>query len=394
MKMLKENDTRMTNSSLRWLNLKRIFDLLYEQKELTQAEIKEMTGLSGPTVTQSLFFFKDIGLFKEGEKQASSGGRKALPIAFDYQAYHAVGVEIRVHHVDVRILDLSGEVASSQVYRLDFAPDDSYWSKVNELVCQQIRDTKEVKNVLGIQIGFPGEVDLAGERVSRATVLGIKDLAISGIRKNFSYPVRVSYGADAAAFGAVWRSKKMQDAVYIIITYDGIAGSVIIDNKLYHGAGGRSGAFGHIVLEPKGKSCFCGGRGCWSAYCSLQNLYDDEKEDLKSFFDRVEAGDQKANDLLDVYLIHLAQGIANVRLSFDSDIIIGGKIVPYFSPYLDRLVRLVSAYPALRDDEIRIRPDLSSSSPIAEGAALQLIACFLDDELPGFTFKELSAETA
>ena len=208
----------MTNSSLRVINHKRIFDLLYSQRELTQAEIKEMTGLSGPTVTQSLFFFKDIALFKEGKKQASSGGRKALPIVFDYKAYHAVGVEIRVHHIDVRILDLEGRVESTQVYRLDFVPEDRYWAKVNEIVCRQIEETKNIRQILGVQIAFPGEINLAGDYVTRATVLGVRNLAISEIRKNFTYPVYVSYGADAAAYGAVWRLKKIQDAVYIVIT--------------------------------------------------------------------------------------------------------------------------------------------------------------------------------
>ena len=125
----------------------------------------------------------------------------------------------------------------------------------------------------------------------------------------------------------------------------------------------------------------------------MQNLYDDEKEDLSHFFAKIEAKDRQAEELFNEYMIHLAQGIANVRLSFDSDIIIGGKLVPHFEPYLDKLIELVSGYPALADDEIKIRLDLSSSSPMADGAALQEVGSFLEGTLPGFTFKDLSKET-
>mgnify|MGYP002508399305 CR=1 FL=1 len=45
---------------------------------------------------------------------------------------------------------------------------------------------------------------------------------------------------------------------------------------------------GHIVLNPDGRKCFCGGRGCWSAYCALTTLTGNEEPDLKSFFQMLE----------------------------------------------------------------------------------------------------------
>lgn len=392
MMMASENNSKLTNSSLRTSNRKRVFDLLFDAGELTQAEIKERTGLSGPTVTQSLYFFKDRKLFTEGEVQASSGGRKAHAIAFDYQAFYAVGVEIRVHHVDIRIIDLKGKLHSSKVYRLVFANNGKYWDEVNRLVTSQINSEEKFQRILGVGIAFPGEINMAGDYVTRATVLGVRNLSIKEIQSHFAYPVYMNYGADAAGFGTVWRSKHIRDAVYIVVTDNGIAGSVIINNQLYHGAGGKAGAFGHIVLEPKGKPCFCGGRGCWSAYCSINSLIGEEDGDLLAFFNAVESGDEKANQQLDDYLVRFAQGIANVLLSFDADIIIGGKLVPYFSNYLPRLTELVSAYPSLGEDKVDIRLDLSSSSPMAEGAALQLVSRFLNDELDGYHFEELETE--
>lgn len=132
-------------------------------------------------------------------------------------------------------------------------------------------------------IAFPGEISPSGKMVYRATVLGRKNLALDIVQKNIDFPIHIEYGANAAGFGAVWRADNLQDAVYIIVTNNGVAGSVILNNKIYSGLSGKSGAFGHIVLDPNGKECFCGGRGCWSAYCSLYNLIGNEEDKLQTF---------------------------------------------------------------------------------------------------------------
>jgi glucokinase len=51
----------------------------------------------------------------------------------------------------------------------------------------------------------------------------------------------------------------------------GVGGGLILDGRLYHGYSGNAGHVGHVVVEPDGPSCACGGRGCLEAIASGPN---------------------------------------------------------------------------------------------------------------------------
>jgi glucokinase len=51
----------------------------------------------------------------------------------------------------------------------------------------------------------------------------------------------------------------------------GVGGGLILDGRLYHGSSGNAGHVGHVVVEPDGPVCACGGRGCLEAIASGPN---------------------------------------------------------------------------------------------------------------------------
>ena len=48
----------------------------------------------------------------------------------------------------------------------------------------------------------------------------------------------------------------------------GIGGGLILDGRLYHGASGGAGEVGHMLVDPSGRVCGCGRRGCLEAIAS------------------------------------------------------------------------------------------------------------------------------
>ena len=42
----------------------------------------------------------------------------------------------------------------------------------------------------------------------------------------------------------------------------GVGGGIVVDGKVLYGAQGIAGEWGHNVLEPQGKQCYCGKIGC------------------------------------------------------------------------------------------------------------------------------------
>ena len=370
--------TENAKTSLKTINMQKIFDLLYREGSLRQNEIREMSGLSGPTVSACLQSFRKQGVFIDGKELESSGGRKPRLVEFNYNIRFAVGVEIRMNHVDVCILTLKGELMSSAVYRLKFRHDSAYWKKVNEYVEDEIKNNVNREEVIGIGVAFPGEISIDRQRIIRATVFGLKNVYISEIQSYFKLPITVEYGPNAAGYKIVWH-KGMDNGICIVITNNGVAGSIINDNKIYRGKSGEPAAFGHFVLDNRHKKCFYGSNDTWSNYCAVSELTQQEDPDLPGFFLRVKQGDKKAVNSWNEYLKYMARGIMLVKLAFDTDMVIAGRIAPYLLEYYDQLKAEIKKHPSYNDDDFDVMIDTSSTSPMAEGAALILVSTFIEN---------------
>jgi glucokinase len=53
-----------------------------------------------------------------------------------------------------------------------------------------------------------------------------------------------------------------------MVVSTGVGGGVVLDGRLLEGSSGNAGHVGHIVVEPNGRRCRCGARGCLEAEAS------------------------------------------------------------------------------------------------------------------------------
>jgi len=53
-----------------------------------------------------------------------------------------------------------------------------------------------------------------------------------------------------------------------MVVSTGVGGGIVLDGRLLDGAGGNAGHIGHVVVEPAGRRCACGGQGCLEAEAS------------------------------------------------------------------------------------------------------------------------------
>jgi glucokinase len=53
-----------------------------------------------------------------------------------------------------------------------------------------------------------------------------------------------------------------------MVVSTGVGGGIVLDGRLLDGAAGNAGHVGHVIVEPEGRRCHCGGRGCLEAEAS------------------------------------------------------------------------------------------------------------------------------
>jgi glucokinase len=79
----------------------------------------------------------------------------------------------------------------------------------------------------------------------------------------------VDNDAKALALGEGWVGAARGVADYLaMVVSTGVGGGIVSSGRLLDGATGNAGHIGHVIVEPDGRPCACGGRGCLEAEAS------------------------------------------------------------------------------------------------------------------------------
>jgi len=124
--------------------------------------------------------------------------------------------------------------------------------------------------ISALGIGAPGPLDAVTGVVQQAPNLGWRDVPLrEKLERLLRVPVAVDNDASLAALGehCYGAGRGVRHMVYVTVS-TGVGGGLILDGKLYHGAGCAAGEIGHITVAPDGPPCGCGNRGCLEALAS------------------------------------------------------------------------------------------------------------------------------
>lgn len=128
--------------------------------------------------------------------------------------------------------------------------------------------------IRGIGIGAPNANYYRGtvEYPPNLSWKGVVDV-VGLVRKHMDVPVAITNDANAAALGEgmFGAAKGMKD--YIVITLGtGVGSGLVANGQLIYGADGFAGELGHTIVDPAGRWCGCGRRGCLEAYASAGGI--------------------------------------------------------------------------------------------------------------------------
>ncbi|MEZ5987532.1 MAG: ROK family protein [Planctomycetota bacterium] len=157
--------------------------------------------------------------------------------------------------------------------------------------------------VRGIGIGAPNGNGLAGtiESAPNLPWKGRLPLADS-LGHRSGLPVSVTNDANAAALGeGLYGGAVGLDDFLVVTLGTGLGSGFVCGGELLVGATGLAGELGHVIVEPDGRPCGCGRRGCLETYASATGLVrtvrdllaeDDRDSALRAFTPRtIEARD-------------------------------------------------------------------------------------------------------
>ncbi|WP_328313988.1 ROK family protein [Streptomyces sp. NBC_00442] len=242
-------------STARAINDRLALRLLQDEGPLTAGQLKNLTGLSRPTVADLVERLQGSGLVHVvGESGAERRGPNARLYAIVADRAHLAALDVRTHGVSLVVADLLGATLAEAT--LPVEPGTGTGPAVEQVVALLERTVKEAgaERLHSVAIGAPGLIDPAGGELRDTTGLPAwhREL-VRVLAERLPAAVLVENETNLAAVAEQrLGAARGQDTFVLLWLGQGIGASVVLDGKLRRGASGGAGEIGFLPVPGTG----------------------------------------------------------------------------------------------------------------------------------------------
>jgi predicted NBD/HSP70 family sugar kinase len=305
---------------------------------LTQAEIGRQTGLSAASVTNLV-----RQLATSGEVAVTwelRAGRRSRVVTPTPAHRFVIGLDLGRTHIRGGVATLDHRLLAQQYRPMETEPSVSdTLAKCADLMAVLLHQASLTRtDIAAMVVGVPGPLDSASGEIGAGAVL--PELSGIHLERRFSealdFPVVVENDANLGALGEfTWATAAGPAAPQVYVRLStGIGCGIVIDgSRLWRGASGTAGELGHISLDPSGRLCRCGNRGCLETTASTPALLENLSEamerpvTLPEWLAMATRGQSASVRLLEEMGRHVGAAIASlVNLINPAVVVIGGPV--------------------------------------------------------------------
>ncbi len=274
---------------IRAINQFNILNTIRTFEAISRIEIAEITGQSRASVTNITAKLIEEGLILEKETvDTSSRGRRRILLALNPDAAYVAGVKVSAFRISCAVTDLKADIKSSIIVPVRTSERSTeYLADLIEDIVRHSADEARVRinKLSGIGIGIPGFVDTCSgvcywTPLFKKGKSSLKDL----IQERLKIDTYIENDSNTVTLAHQWFGEGKSIDNFIVVTIeDGIGMGIVSNGQIYRGTHGIAAEFGHVVVEPGGRLCRCGKKGCIEAYVSNFSI-------LKATQDAIKAG--------------------------------------------------------------------------------------------------------
>ncbi|MCL2736048.1 MAG: ROK family transcriptional regulator [Propionibacteriaceae bacterium] len=261
---LRPHDGRRSNLSL-------VLQSLYDDPQLTRADLARLTGLTKVTISDLVAELIDEGLV--AETGMTSGARPGKP---------AATLAVRDDTCDIMALDLSApDVLRAGIYsmrgenraRVSLDLDGRTGPEAVDAVLELAERCASLatRPILGVGVGTPGTVDTQGTVIAAPNFdwygVDLQDI----LAERLQVTTVIQNDANAAVIAETAFSEAGPTLVRVQISR-GVGAGILLSGSLVLGTAAAAGEIGHVVIEHQGAMCSCGKRGCVETWISAPAL--------------------------------------------------------------------------------------------------------------------------
>jgi N-acetylglucosamine repressor len=261
------------NNLKRYRLRKMMLRYLYEERFVSAAEVSQKISVSLPTIKTLLDELISMGAVMTSGIGDSRGGRKPALYSLVAGAFYVIAIGIEHHSAKIAIFNCHNELVSEIRILQTNINDSDLAEKLHQTSIELIHDAHiDDSKIVAVGVYMPGLVNsVAGTNYT------IKNEAYQNIgkilKKRFGKIIYIDNDARMQALGEFIFGKAKNSNNALVINWSwGLGLGMILNGRLFGGATGFAGEFGHIKLEENGILCHCGKRGCLETLASSQSI--------------------------------------------------------------------------------------------------------------------------
>lgn len=193
---------------------------------------------------------------------------------------YSIGIDIGGTNTGFGLVDESGNIIStSSISTKKYDIVEDYLDEVINNILLLIDKCEDKSLLKGVGIGAPngnyynGTIEYA-PNLKFEGIIPVKDYIEKKLKeKRYDLKVTLTNDANAATIGEMIYGGAKGIKNFIMITLGtGVGSGIVVDGKVVYGADGFAGEVGHTIVQPEGRLCGCGRRGCVETYSSVTGL--------------------------------------------------------------------------------------------------------------------------
>ena len=217
----------------------------------------------------------------------------------------------------------------------EMLPEHASYEVVRLLSSEIINLIKKNHTIQSVGIGFPGFIQPDSKKiVSSPNLPGLRYFNLGGeLSTILGLPFTLENDANAAAYGEYILAGKPEGGLIYIGLGTGVGGGLVLNGKIFPGQQGCAMEVGHMIIEPNGRLCGCGNKGCMEQYASASGIaisYFNATKKQCTAAQIAEFANLGDKDAIAAYVLAanaLAQTLVNVVKVVDvKNIVIGGGV--------------------------------------------------------------------
>ncbi|MFC5661458.1 ROK family transcriptional regulator [Kitasatospora misakiensis] len=263
-----------TPSTARAINDRLALNLLLDQGPLTATELRELTGLSRPTVADLLDRLRRTGLVAVvGERGEQRRGPNARLYALVTSRAHLAAFDVRSGGVSLVVADLAGRTLAAAELAVDDPGEDAAAHRAAaDRIVRTLLDTArraDVPHLHTVAVGAPGLVDPATGRLQSTGDLPAWHAELLAVLRELPGTDVILENEVNLAGRAEYRTGAARGRDDFVLVWLGhsVGAAVVLDGKLRRGAGGGTGEI--CFLPVPGTTALPSATGCEDGFHGL-----------------------------------------------------------------------------------------------------------------------------